>query len=144
MNPNNLTNTDDGHGNKSTENRDFDFWMAEYASLATQFATLLGIYVKIFIIYAGILGFALKFALDADSTPELRWALRLFALVVCGFYVLINLAGVVTTIQLQRRRQEALENLGKTVESEFRVGYWASSLTVIFNVIAIVGWWGIN
>jgi hypothetical protein len=123
------------------ENR--DFWLLEYEKAVDQLARATGLYVQTFLIYVGILGVLLKFALDSASTPFLRTIMAGFGIAVCilmGALIEI-LKRTVTT--LAKKRSEALgELLGghRYVRDEFGIVTVGTWLAFGFNVLAVVGW----
>ena len=104
-------------------------------------AGLLGTYVRAYAIFLAITGAMLKFALDTNSTRELRHALCLlgFASCVCAF-----LAGVFGE-QLRRdtrgRLQEFLDALRVDIEADQLRGLMYTTITgVLFSVFIFAGW----
>lgn len=119
---------------------DKSFWTTEYCSLTRQFASLLGLYIKTCSIYLAVLGLALKFALDANATPELRFALCVFSVAMCVLYGVCIWAAERFVGLLQRRREQALAGLGKNIDSEFGIVHWASVVMACVTVAVLIGW----
>ena len=115
------------------------FWMMEYQNVSTQFAKLLDLYIKTFMIYIGIIGLIFKFALDANSTPELRITLIKFGILCSTLFYICIYYGVKMTEQLRRRRKTTLKQLEQNTEDEFISGHWASIVFSIFNLFVFIG-----
>ena len=116
------------------------FWVTEYTGVTSQFSSLLGLYVKVFAIYVGILGLAIKFALDSNSTSVLRCTLAVFAIMICSLFQFVIVFAKKLVCQLEDRRNTALSHLKKSVSSEFHIGHSASRAMTLFNVVSLVGW----
>ena len=109
--------------NKLKKDDDQTFWLAEYQNFSGQFQKFLDLYIKTFIIYVGILGILLKFALDKDATPELRLALTIFGLLCSMIFFGCIIYAKIMTRQLRCKRRKALKELNQDTEDEFIAGH---------------------
>ncbi len=117
-----------------------EFWKTEYQIVSTQFVKLVDLYIKSFVVYLGVMAFALKFALDKNATPELKKALCFLAFLCCMLLFGCILCAEIVWRKLHRKRKVALEKLRHDTESELFVGHWVSVIFFIFNICAILGW----
>jgi hypothetical protein len=115
------------------------FWIMEYQNVSNQFVKFLDIYIKTFMIYIGIMGLIFKFALDVNSTPELRRTLIKFGILCSILFFLCIYYAENMTKQLRRRRKTALKQLGQNTEDEFIGGHWASIVFLTFNLFVVIG-----
>jgi len=120
------------------------FWENEYRGIGENYLTLLGLYAKAYLIYVGLLGAALKFALDDKSTPPLRGAMCIFALSTCVVFCMCIASAVITTKKMKKRRDFALQQLNIAESDNYDGAYYLSHIGsvvfIIFTAVAIVGW----
>lgn len=120
---------------------DRSFWLSEYQNVSQQFQKFLDLYIKMFALYVGIIGVLFKFALDQQSTSELRRALGIYMMVLCALFALGIAFAEIMTRRLRRKRKATLDALGKQTWDEFVAGHWASigfSLFTLFLVLAVL------
>ena len=116
-----------------------EFWKTEYQIVSTQFIKLVDLYIKSFVVYLGVMAFALKFALDKNTTPELKKSLCFLSFFCCGLLFCCILCAEIMWRKLRKKRKVALEKLGHDTESELSLGRWVSVVFFIFNIFAITG-----
>jgi hypothetical protein len=131
---------DAARGLPSSEEIGRDFWVTEYVTVTSTFVQFLSQYIKVFAIYLGIQGLALKFAFDENATDLLRDLLGGLAILCCLLlFVVVGFAEAMRK-RLLARRSRALQELGVDIPDELISARWGSLVFSILNVLVLTGW----
>ena len=117
-----------------------ELWKIEYTTVVDTFTNYLSLFVKAFVVYVGMLGVALKFALEEGASSQQKLGMSVFSFCASAAFVGLIIATIQLTKLLGRRRQVAQEQLGMDTMSEFIAGYWAAGLSAAFVLVAASGW----
>lgn len=102
---------------------------------------LIEVYVRGFVIFVGISGAVLKFALDQDSTPFLRFALSVFGLAGSALGLICGLGGELLRRRLRGELEVQADRAGLPMQmsSLFALKY-IITIAVLFAALSAMGW----